>query len=246
MRPLHVFILFLFGAFTFTACEKTSIDIFDHPTVQIDDYSIPEIPEDIAELMTEEEILKFKAGPGADYSEAIQVRRRHHHGRWHPVLMRMTYHLQIGPIGGTACEPGQFQPCFGPGAPPDPTDCLASVVGAAGQTIADGHWFHRPIHAEYYPVFCLPDYAGFGSGFYSSNGSLLWIEATNTAFQYDDEFNSVFYRFANYIPQQSTGIFEGAFGWEIARMYTAVENSPSNDPNGQGESDVIIFGWVYF
>lgn len=246
MKSLYVFFFLLLGVLIFSACEKTEIGILNEPIQTSEDFVVPEIPIEIEELMNQSDVDQFKSGPGVEYLNAIQTRKRHN-GRWHPVLMRLGYQLQIAPIGGGACEPGQFYPCFGPGAPPDPTDCLANIVGAAGITTADGYWLGRPVHSVFYPVFCLPDYAGFGSGFHEVNNDRVALEAQNSAFNYDDEGNSVFYRFGHYLPQQSTGVFEGAFGWEVARMFTAYEDSPSNPTNnGQGFSFVIIFGWVYY
>ena len=194
--------------------------------------------------MSDEDLAKFQAGPGEEYLQMPEFANgRRSRGHWYPVLMKLGYHLQIGPIGGTSCQPGEYQFCITPEGPD--FECLNAMVGAAGMTVTDGYWFRKKLHSEYYPVFCGPDYAGYGQGFYQLEDGLLWLEAENGPFNYDEYGNSTFVRRGNYIPDQSTGSFSGAIGWEIMISYTAYENSPSISPDGTGYSDVIIFGWVF-
>ena len=248
-----LFTLFILGAglMFITACEKTEVTPLDNTEEFTQEFVVPEIPADIAAMMRPEDIERFKAGPGEEYLNAVRARSLYGHSRgparWHPVMMHMEYMLQFIPIGGTSCT--EFVPCFGMGAPTDPTEvaaCLASQVGVAGQTEAFGKWLGSDIHAIYWPVFCLPDYAGDGSGFYEAEEGALWLYATNDPFMVDAEGNITFYRHGNYLPDPSTGIFSGAYGWETSIMYTAYENSPENNPEGIGFSDVITFGWVFF
>jgi len=227
------------------SCQRDSVSPDAMNTMDDQAFLVPDIPDEIAQMMSVEDIARFKAGPGEEYLELQGASNsRKARGRWYPVLMKLGYQLNFVPIGGNSCQPGDFEPCFGPGAPADPAACLASQVGLAGMTVADGYWFRRQVHSEYYPVFCLPDYSGYGSGFYEMDNDLLWLEAVNGPFQVDEEGNVTFIRKGNYVPGQSTGVFEGAVGWEVMISYTAIENSPSN-PAGSGYSDVIIFGWVY-
>jgi hypothetical protein len=239
-------IIFLVGIFVFS-CQKDNMEPI-HEEIKSDQaIQMPEIPDDIAKMMSEEDVAKFLAGPGEEYLQLPgfnEARRRH--GRWHPVLMKLGYHLQFGPFVGESCD--NPIPCYSPTGPTGAPGCEdpTKQLGMMGMTFSDGYWFSKEVHSEYFPVFCNPDYAGYGQGFYQLDNGLLWLEAENGPFQVDEEGNVTFARRGNYVPVQSTGVFEGAKGWEIMISYTAVENSPSIDPEGKGYSDVIIFGWVYY
>jgi hypothetical protein len=124
-------------------------------------------------------------------------------------------------------------------------ECLQSQVVAAGKTWASGKWFRQDVYSEYFPVFCGPDFSGYGSGYYQLEDGLLFVEAQNGPFQFDEEGNSTFYRKGKYLPNQNTGAFEGAIGWEITIIQTLAEDNPENDPQGLGYSTSISFGWVY-
>lgn len=239
------YLFFLIGLFVIS-CQKESDEPLQELKSPAQEFDVPVIPDEIASLMSTEDLARFKAGPGEEYLQRSALNNaRLSCGRWYPVLMKLGYHLQFVPIGGTSCQPGEFVPCFGPGAPSDPTECLNSIVGSAGMTYANGNWFTKTVHSEYYPVLCGEDYAGYGQGFYRLQNGLLWLEGENGPFHYDDEGNATFFREANYIGDQSTGSFEGAFGWEVTISYTAVENNPKYSADGTGYSDVITFGWVH-
>ncbi len=72
------------------------------------------------------------------------------------------------------------------------------------------------------------------------------VEAQNNPFNYDEMGNSWFYRYGTYNGGLSSGIFEGAYGWEIMISYTPYETNPGLNPQGIGESQVVIFGWVKY
>ena len=234
MKTFRSFLcLFLIGLFV-VSCEKESTQPIQNAPAEVPEFTVPEIPDEIASLMSDEDLILFKEGPGLSYLDesALKSARR---GRWHPVMMKLDYYLQIWPI--SSCDSWSGTPCF-------PPDCMP--MGACGFTVADGKWLFRPVHSEYYPVFCFPDYAGHGEGFHQTENGMLKLKGENTPFQVDEDGNSTFRRYGYYMGDQSTGIFEGARGWEIMISYTAAENSPSNSPTGQGQSTVIIFGWVYY
>jgi hypothetical protein len=246
MRPLKVFLFMLLMGLMVISCQKDATEPAQPVPSSDQEFVVPDIPDEIASLMSDEDMAMFKAGPGEEFTGKLsQDNARKARGHWYPVLMKLRYHLQFVPIGGESCAPGDFTPCFGPGAPADPTECLASIVGSAGITGADGYWFSKAVHSEFFPVFCGPDYTGYGYGFYQVDKGMLWIEAENGPVHYDNEGNSTFVRKGNYNPEQSTGCFAGAVGWEVAIMYTATEDNPANAPDGIGYSDVVIFGWVY-
>jgi hypothetical protein len=160
-------------------------------------------------------------------------------------MIRMGYNLQFVPLGGSSCEVGDFMPCFGPGAPADPTECLEQQVGFGGVASGDGKWVGTDIYSEYHPVFCLPDAAGYGEGFYEAEEGVLWVTATSTPHIADEEGNKSFYINGTFVPTQSTGIFDGALGWEQVLVLTAAENDPEQN-NGIGYSEAVIVGWVFF
>jgi hypothetical protein len=255
MKNLRSLLFFALMGLLVISCQRDSVSPDAMNTMDEQEFIVPDIPDEIAEMMSAEDIARFKAGPGEEYLELQGTSNlRKARGRWYPVLMRLGFHLQFMPFGGESC--GAPQPCFAPD-PNNPSIMLPtnapncdygkppSGLGLMGKTVADGYWFRHKVHSEYYPVFCLPDYSGYGSGFYQLDNSQLWLEAVNGPFQVDEEGNVTFIRKGNYIPGQSTGVFEGAVGWEVMISYTAIENSPSNSPDGSGYSDVIIFGWVY-
>lgn len=249
MKNLFLFLFLAAGMLLITACEETELNPAE-PTPQIaDQFTVPDIPADIEAMLSPEDIALFKAGPGEEYINAVRTRSLGGHAngpaRWHPVMIHMGYNLQFVPLGGTSCDMGDFEPCFGPGAPADPTDCLANMVGTGGIAFGDGKWLGSDIHSEYYPVFCLPDAAGYGEGYMEAEEGVLWFSGTSTPHIRDDEGDKTFYLFGTYVPEQSTGIFEGAFGWETAFVFTAAENDPEQN-NGIGYSDVVIYGWVFF
>ncbi len=244
MKALKKIYLFLFAGLLVISCQKDSLDPVQEIQKPGSEFEVPTVPNDIANMMSDGDLAKFQAGPGEEYLQMIKrSNARRARGNWYPVLMNLGYHLQISPIGGTSCLPGDFVPCFGPGAPADPTECLANIVGATGMTLADGYWFGKQVHSEYYPVFCGADYSGYGQGFYQLDNGLLWLEAENGPFQFDEAGNATFCRKGKYVPEQSNGIFAGALGWEVMVSHTAAVDSPTDD--GIGYSNVIIFGWVF-
>jgi hypothetical protein len=244
MRVSFLFSSLLFLSALFISCEKENIVEPEYSDQLVQEYEIPEIPEIIANRMSESDIIKFKAGPGEEFLKNEKLSRSR--SRWHPVLMFLNYNLQFVPIGGESCQAGEFVPCFGPYAPADPTECLANLVGVTGITSASGKWLRENVYSEYYPVFCTPDYSGYGSGFYRLESNELWVEAQNDPFNYDEMGNSWFYRYGTYNGGLSSGIFEGAYGWEIMISYTPYETNPGSNPEGIGESEVVIFGWVKY
>ncbi|MCB0636035.1 MAG: hypothetical protein KDC54_05435, partial [Lewinella sp.] len=191
MRVVHLVYLLLFAGLVFVACQKESVAITDEPVSEEPLYTVPEIPAEIAEMMTAEDRARFEAGPGEKYLAMTEDNARFHpgiyHGRWHPVLLRLGYDLQFVPIGGD-CQ-GDFEICFDQNGVPNPI-CFTpqgefQPVGATGQTVADGYWkAHVPLHAVYWPVFCAPDYAGYGQGYYQvgGQGNTLHLMAENTPF----------------------------------------------------------------
>jgi hypothetical protein len=246
MRVTILFSSLFFLSVLFISCEKDVVVEPEYSDQLVQEYEIPEIPEFIARRMSESDIIKFKAGPGEAFLKNENAERGR--SRWHPVLMFLNYNLQFVPIGGESCQPGEFVPCFGPYAPPDadPNECLANLVGTTGLTYASGNWLRKNVYSEYYPVFCAPDYSGYGSGFYLVESDKLVVEAQNNPFNYDEMGNSWFYRYGTYNGGLSSGIFEGAYGWEIMISYTPYETNPGLNPQGIGESQVVIFGWVKY
>lgn len=215
------------------SCEKESLEPVQELSDQNTEFTVPDIPEDIAALMSEEDIALFKAGPGEIYlSESALKSSRSKHGRWHPVLMLLEYHLQIWPIN--SCDTWTDVPDFD------------SPMGACGVTSAKGYWFFQYVESMYFPVFCYPDYAGHGQGFHETAKGMLSFVGENTPFQYDDQGNATFRLNGKIVGAQSTGIFKGARGWEIMISYTAADNNPGNSPTGEGLSQTIAFGWVYY
>jgi len=234
MKTCKALLLVLTVMVLMFSCEKEAMDPVQANKDLEPTFAVPEIPDDIAAWMSEDDILRFMAGPGQEYnleSELKSARRC----KWHPILMKLEFHLQIWPI--STCDTWSGIPCF-------PPDCMP--MGACGVTVADGNWFYRSVHSEYYPVFCFPDYAGHGQGFHETTQGKLWYSGENTPFKVDEAGNSTFRLHGRFSGDQSTGVFEGASGWEIMISYTSAENSPSNSPNGQGMSTVIIFGWVSY
>jgi hypothetical protein len=250
-----MFYLLLFVGLVMVACQKDELAIAEETMVEEALFTVPEIPAEIAALMTEEDRIQFEAGPGEAYLASTAVDFRNHprawRPRWHPVLLRLDYNLQFGPIGGD-CR-GEFEFCFVPGSFPNPICFNPSgefaPVGVSGQTSATGYWRGRqPLLARYWPVFCGPDYDGYGEGYYELNEGedVLQLVATNTPFNELENGDSFFYRYGEYVGSTSTGMFRGAVGWEISRMYTRAENNPADDPMGLGSSEVITFGWVFY
>ena len=224
------------------ACQKEPIT---NPSSQTQStFVVPVIPDDIVNLMSEEMIAEFKAGPGETYLDALQLRTSE--GKWHPILLRTNYSIQSVPIGGTSCNPGEFYPCFRPGAPSDPSGCLAELVSAMMLTVADGHWLTGSVHCEYTNIFCAPDFSGYGSGFYQTGTSRLAVDAVTTPTDYDHYNNVTFHRIGQYNGVMSTGRYSGAMGWEKSIMFTRPENNPYNSPDGTGSSSVITYGWCYW
>lgn len=234
-----VFILGLLAV----SCEKENPEPVKEINDQATAFVVPEIPEDFAALMSDEDQDLFTTGPGEEYLEKSALKSGlSYRGRWHPVLMLLEYHLQLFPV--SSCIPGEVSPCI------DFTTgeyiCPGPPAGYSGVTVADGNWFCYSIHSEYFPVFCLPDHEGYGQGFYQVGESFLWMRGENTPFQEDEQGNLTFRRNGQYSGEQSTGIFEGARGWEVMISYTAAENNPGNSPTGEGSSTVLIYGWVYY
>ncbi len=251
MKLIKLLSFSLLAGLLIVACQDDAMsEMEQHSSAFTFEFEVPEIPQEMAAMMSAEDIARFEAGPGAEYLAMTETpeARRGHRGRWHPVLMQLGYHLQFGPFVGESCE--SPIPCFGPTGPTGAPGCEdpANYLGVMGKTVADGFWFSKTAHSEYFPVFCWPDYAGYGAGFYLVNGDVLWLEAENGPFNVDEETGDMtFCRIGHYVGDQSSGKFSGARGWEVMLSYTAVENNPGNPANGgQGYSDVIIFGWVYY
>ncbi|MGB5499777.1 MAG: hypothetical protein WBM77_12685 [Maribacter sp.] len=246
MKRIKISYLFLLMGMFFISCENESIEPEVVSQESQEQFTVPEIPADIKSMMSNEELALFEAGPGKDYLNS-EVNKSAHgkRGRWHPILMKLGYNLQITPFVGEFCE--SPIPCFDENGPTGADGCenLANYIGATGVTVADGFLYSKPVHSMYFPVFCFPDYAGYGEGFYQLENGLLWVEANNGPFHYDEAGNSRFRRIGHYSPSKSQGIFSSVRGWEIALLYTAAENNPGTH-NGVGFSDAIIFGWAYW
>ncbi len=248
MRLFKTFYLVFLMGLIVISCEEDALEPVQDVAEPTHEFQVPDIPDDIARLMSTEDIAKFQAGPGEEYMQRVKdTNARRFHGRWHPVLMKLGYHLNFGPFVGNCSAP---VPCYDQNGPTGAQGCIYNDPdftgdGTTGIALADGYWFSKEIHSEYYPVFCQPDYAGYGQGFYASADGILWLQAENGPFQYDADGNMTFVRKGHYTESQSTGIFEGAFGWEIMISYTASENNPAVN-NGVGYSEVIIFGWTYY
>ena len=249
MKRILILLAAFAGLFLLIGCEKMETKVIEDPPASTQEYAVPEVPAEIAELMSKEDMIKFEAGPGSEYTRMVETRSmmrppRYTKARWHPILMRMRYDAQFAPIGGSGCNPGEWQVCIDPDAP---ADCLNNVVGFTGQTEAYGRWLGKNVHSLYWPVFCaLSNYDGYGTGYYELNNGMLFYEADHEPVIYDDDQNSKFYRYDRFSPNQSNGVFTGARGWSITIVRTAAENNPANHPEGKGYSDVIHYGWVYF
>ena len=246
-----LFLLLVFaGMLIYTACEKTGIGPIEETPEYTQEYTVPEIPPEIAALMRPEDIARFKAGPGDEYLNAVRARSLFGHSqgpaRWHPIMMHIGYDLQFVPIAGINCEPGNFHVCI-------PGTCMDEPIGLIGETQGLGKWLGSDIYAHYTPIFCgITGWDGYGEGVYESiddrleGEHILVFSALHDPSYYDDEGNLIFYRHADFAAGSSTGIFEGAFGWETAIIVTTPENNPENDPYGQGYSEAVHFGWVFF
>ncbi len=244
MKTFRFLLAFLLMGVFVISCEKRDLATDQEIKDQDEEFTIPEIPEEIASFMSEEDIALFNQGPGeALLSEPALKSSRSWRGRWHPVLMKLGYHLQFYPV--SSCVTGEMIPCYNMDGTPTGA-CPSGPGGVTGITYAEGKWFCRPVYSEYVPVFCVPDYAGYGQGFYELDKGTLYLEAENLHFHYDEEGNITFRRNGSYYGDQSTGCFEGARGWEIAIIYTAAEDDPGNSPTGQGYGTAIIFGWVFY
>ncbi len=248
MKTPGIFLAFLLMCAFVVSCEKKDLATDQEIKDLESEFTIPEIPEEIASFMTEEDMALFNQGPGEAFLSEPALKssnkwRSKWQGRWHPVLMKLGYDLQFYPV--SSCEPGQGIPCFNLDGTPTGA-CPEGPGGITGIAIAEGEWFCRSVYSEYVPVFCLPDHDGYGEGFYELECGTLQMEAENLPFQFDEEGNSWFRRNGRYIGDQSTGCFEGARGWEIAIIYTAAENNPAISPTGQGYGTAIIFGWVFY
>jgi hypothetical protein len=258
MRVVHLVYLLLFVGLVVVACEKDSVAVVDEPMVEEPLYTVPEIPAEIADLMTAEDRARFEAGPGEAYlaraeAAAARWRARPHRPRWHPVILKLDYNLAFVPIGGD-CASGNFYPCFdetGPNPACFPPNQPPAFTGSTGYTYAEGYWRgHQPLFAEYWQTFCAPDYAGGGQGNYQVNGpdNKLFLSAYTTPMVPTPVLGNCvdfyFYRFGEYTGGE--GMFEGAIGWEISRIFTLAENDPGCDPNGLGLSTAVTFGWAYY
>ncbi len=240
-----LFFLSLMGLMV-VSCQKDALEPDPVTMNQSQDFVVPDIPDEIAAILSDDDIAKFQTGPGEESIRQLENSgARVKHGRWHPMLMVLGYDLQFVPIGGMSCMPGDFAPCIVPGEPPD-LECLANTVGSAGQTISDGYWLRKEVHAEYFPVFCAPEYTGYGFGYYQLKDGLLWLEAENGPFRYDEDGNFTFYRHGRFVSEKCEGTYEGAVGWEITVIQTLAENNPANDPQGIGYSTAVTFGWIYW
>ncbi|MGB5437842.1 MAG: hypothetical protein WBM98_18255 [Maribacter sp.] len=248
MKRFKISYLFFLLGMLLISCENESIDteVVSQEEESLEQFTVPEIPTDIKAMMSAEDLALFEAGPGKEYlNNGMSKGVRGKHGNWHPILMKLGYNLQFGPFVGESCE--SPIPCFNENGPTGAEGCENPeyYIGFTGVTVADGYWYSKPVHSMYFPVFCLPDYEGYGEGFYQLDNGMLWLEATNGPFHYDAEGNSRFRRIGQYSPDKSQGVFSGVRGWEIALLYTAAENAP--DPiTGIGYSDAIIFGWAYW
>ena len=236
MKTFRIILTVFLVGLLVASCEKESLEPVQDLVDQNIEFTVPDIPEDMAALMNDEDIALFKAGPGEICLEETALKStRRKSGRWHAVLMLLEYNLQIWPM--PSCDTWAGPPSF---------PLTFQPLGAGGMTWADGNWFFTSVHAEYYPIFCFPDYAGKGQGFYETPHGKLILEGENSPFDHDDQGNATFRREGHYVGDLSTGVFKGAKGWEVSISYTAAENSPSISPTGEGLSQTITFGWVYY
>ncbi len=271
MRVIHLVFSLLFVGLVVVSCEKDSEAVMEEPLEAMPLYTVPEIPAEIAELMTAEDRARFEAGPGEAYLARAEEKTLHYRSgrrpRWRPVLLRLEYNLAFVPISvpeGADCLNGEYVICIDPttrmpvpenipqcfpnGFPPD---AVPNFSGSTGYTYAEGYWRgQRPLIAEYWNTFCAPDYAGSGYGNYQVNGpeNKLYLTATTTPIVPTPVLGNCvdfyFYRLGEYTGGE--GIFTDAFGWEVTRIFTLAENDPTCSEDGLGQSTAITFGWVRY
>ena len=136
---------FLMGLLV-VSCEKESLEPVQDLSDQNTEFTVPDIPQDIAVLMSEEDVRLFKTGPGDIYLEESALKStRKRGGRWHPVLMLLEYNLQIWPM--PSCNTWSGPPSF---------PLTFQPMAAGGKTWADGSWLFTPVHSEYYPSSAFP------------------------------------------------------------------------------------------
>ena len=136
MRPIKSFYLFFLLGILVLSCQKDSLDPVQEIAEHSDGFTVPNVPVEIANLMSAEDLARFKAGPGEAYLDKLNMNNaRRSHGRWHPVLMKLGFHLQFGPFVGGDCEAPI--PCYGPTGPTGPTGATGPAGPGDGSGVID-------------------------------------------------------------------------------------------------------------
>ncbi|MCB0568348.1 MAG: hypothetical protein KDC66_01220 [Phaeodactylibacter sp.] len=200
-------------------------------------FNVPEIPAEIAQHFTEEELATFQAGPPKEMLEGVESR----YGSWHPVVAILEVEFNHRPVTGTYDEPyicSSVAEC-----PPS----AGNWLGYAELYTFEGTWFGMgPVTGgstgsiHFFNGQVLPPvktWMQFG------NSELLFQTAHLSAVNGDDGSIVMILREDFY---GGTGMFTGAYGYVYVRLYTHVNDLPGLLTGAPGHAYVFDIGWVHY
>ena len=71
MKTLNPFYLILLLGLLVVSCQTDSTEPVDEIDASTSEFVVPEVPADIAALMSEDDLALFKAGPGEEFLQEL-------------------------------------------------------------------------------------------------------------------------------------------------------------------------------
>ena len=219
------------------ACQKDDFtdvpEAIDKPAIA---FEAPDVPAEIAQYFTAEELEAFRAGPSEAMQEGVENRR----GSWHSLSVLYEMELNHRPVTNSCTEPiicTNLMECSDPNL----------WVGYAELYTFEGTWFgHGPVSGgSSGSVHCKS-----GEIFPPSN---LWVSYNNAELHYtstqlsgvtgNDGSIVMIIRHDYY---GGTGMFAGAYGYAYTRLYAHQDNLPNLFTGEPGHATGYTLGWLHY
>lgn len=230
------FLAGLFFSLTIIACQKDNFtdvpEITDGRTMA---FEAPDVPPEVAQHFTAEELEVFRAGPSEAMLEGVVESRR---GRWHPLIVMFEMELYHRPVTNS-CEDPVI--CY------DPSGCGGEWVGYAELYTFEGTWFgHGPITGgSTGSIHC-----GTGEVFPPAR---TWVtyrssELNFTATPLSSEIgnNGTIIQSFQYNYSGGTGMFAEAYGSAYGRLYAQPDDLPNLFLGEPGHALGFALGWLHY
>ena len=240
MKTSFIFRVLLAGLFLgllAVGCQKDNVaTIPEGDQEQIQAFKVPEVPAEIAQHFTEEELAAFRAGPSQEMLDGVESRA----GSWHPLVVMYEMELYHRPVTNSCEEPvicTNLMECSNP----------YLWVGYAVLYTFEGTWFgHGPItggssgsiHCNTGEVFPPSQtWVSYGDNeLYFTGERLSSVSGNNGSIVLIDRFDYT----------GGTGMFDGAYGYAYGRTYAHQDDLPDLFAGTPGHAIGFTMGWLHY